>query len=78
MMYFVQLYSNFVTMKLRSGKRYRVEDCWWYKYTIEACRKNNLEEEDKDFFRYNEHSLKDWYQKILPLYETRETIKRHA
>jgi hypothetical protein len=63
-------------MKLRSGKRYKVEDCWWYKYTIEACNGKNLEEdEDKDLFRYNEHSIKEWYEKVLPLFESRQTIK---
>lgn len=66
-------------MKLRSGKKYKVEECWWYKYTIEACRGKKVEEEDRDvieLFTYNEHSLKDWLEKILPLYENSETIKR--
>ncbi len=64
-------------MKLRSGKRYKVEECWWYKYTIEACRGNYLEV-DKDLFMYRQHTYKEWLQNILPLYETSKTIKRYV
>lgn len=58
-------------MKLRSGKRYKVESCWWYKYTIEACSEQNVEEDKEviDLFQYKEHTIKDWVKKILPLYE---------
>jgi hypothetical protein len=37
--------------------------------------KNLEEDEDKDLFRYNEHSIKEWYEKVLPLFESRRTIK---
>ncbi len=66
-------------MKLRSGKRYKVEECWWYKYTLEACGgKKRLEEEDKDLFMLGQYTFKEWLQIILPLYENSETIKRYG
>lgn len=55
-------------MKLRSGKKYKFENCWWYKYTIEACHIEK-EEDDRHLFKYNEYSVKYWLDVILPLYE---------
>lgn len=65
-------------MKLRSGKKYRREEFWWFKYTIDACRKKNLEDEDEDLFMYRQHTFKEWLENILPLYENSETIKRYT
>jgi hypothetical protein len=55
-------------MKLRSGKKYKFENCWWYKYTIEASHVEKGED-DRHFFKYNEYSVKYWLDVILPLYE---------
>lgn len=64
-------------MELRSGKKYKREEFWWYKYTIDAGGEKNLEEIDKNLFMYRQHTFKEWLQNILPLYESSEAIKRY-
>ncbi len=62
-------------MKLRSGKKYKFENTWWYKYSIEGCRgKKECEEDNSSLFMYNQHTLKEWVEKILPLYECENGI----